>query len=522
MGEIRKQSIYSSIVIYVGFIIGFINVYLYTKNGSFTTQQYGLTRVFNDLGITFFSFASLGVTSYIYKFQPFYTQNLNKKENDQAAWSLIVGIVGLLLVIIGASALKPIFIRKFSEKSPLLVDYYNWVLPFTAGILFFSIFEAFAWFARKSILTNFLRETGLRLIQTIMILSFIMGWIDFDSFVKIFAFTYPIIAVILISYLVYHNDLHFNFTISRVTKKFKKKILWLMGLIFSSLVINTLAQNIDVFIIASQSKNGLADAGVYTLANFIIQTIQVPQRSIVATIIPVLSLAWKNKNYGEIQRLYTRTSINLLLMALTIFFIIWLNVDDIFAVLNINQAYEAGKYVILILGISKIIDAGTGVNSQIIGTSNFWRFEVFTGMLLLAISIPLNYYLVNRMGIDGSAYSNLIAFGVYNAVRLFFIWYKFKMQPFTIKTLLALLAAFVIYFICTYIFGGITGWTGIIIKTVAFASMFIAAIFALKLSPDAKQLLDLTIDKLGENRHYNSCNSHKNFCNPSRFLSVKL
>ncbi|MEJ7830308.1 MAG: lipopolysaccharide biosynthesis protein, partial [Segetibacter sp.] len=94
MGEIRRQSILSSIVIYIGFAIGFINTYLYVKNGTFTTVEYGLTRLFNDIGITFFSFASLGVTSYIYKFQPFYKQNLSRKENDQAALCVIIVSLG--------------------------------------------------------------------------------------------------------------------------------------------------------------------------------------------------------------------------------------------------------------------------------------------------------------------------------------------------------------------------------------------------------------------------------------------
>jgi len=42
---------------------------------------------------------------------------------------------------------------------------------------------------------------------------------------------------------------------------------------------------------------------------------------------------------------------------------------------------------------------GTGVNSQIIGTSTLWRFEFFTGMILLAITLPLNYVLAKKLGV---------------------------------------------------------------------------------------------------------------------------
>jgi O-antigen/teichoic acid export membrane protein len=497
MGNIRRQTILSSIVIYIGFAIGFINTFFYVKHGTFTTEQYGLTRIFNDLGITFFSFASFGVISVINKFRPFYTQNLQRKENDQAAWTYLIVTVGFILLTIAAILFKPLFIRKFTAKSPLLVDYYYWLLPYALGILYFSVSESFAWFAHKSILTNFLKETGIRLMQTALILCFLFRLITFSTFVKIFACTYPVIAIVLLAYLVYTRKLEFNFKISRVTEKFYKKMTGLMGLIYASLVINTLAQYVDSIIIASVSKGGLSDVGVYTLATFIATTMQVPQRSIIGAVIPALSIAWKNKNYKDINKIYTRTSINLLLPALLIFSIIWLNINDIFTVLGVNAAYEAGKTVILILGISKIIDAGTGVNSQIIGTSNYWRFEVLTGILLLAISIPLNYLLVKSYGINGSAISNLISYAIYNAVRLAFIWKKFKMQPFSVKTIYALIAAIIIYFFCYYLFQSLHGWYAIFIKTASFATIFIASVFLLKLTPDAWQLWEIIKGRLG-------------------------
>lgn len=496
MGQIRRQTILSSIVIYIGFLIGFLNTYLYVKKGTFTTEQYGLTRLFNDLGITFYSFASLGVISYIFKFRPFYTQNLSKKENDQGAISLVVISLGFILVAIASVIFKPLFIQKFSERSRLLLDYYYWLLPYTLGILFFYTFECFAWFSNKSIFTNFLKETALRIIQTIIILCFIFHLIDFSTFIKLFALSYPVIACIIIFNLIYSNNIEFNFKISRVTRKFRKKILLLMMLIFGSNVVNTLAQYLDTIIIASVSARGLSDVGIYTLATFITTTMQVPQRGIVGAVIPTLSVSWKKKDYNEINRIYSRTSINLLLLALMIFFVIWMNIDDIFNVLGINRAYQAGKWVILILGISKIIDAGTGVNSQIIGTSNFWRFEVLTGILLLAITIPLNYLLVKSYGINGSAVSTLISFSIYNFIRLFFIWRKFKMQPFSIKTIYSLLISVVIYLVVYYLFNGLSGWTGIIIRSAFFTLLFGAAIFYLKLTPDAIQLWELTKKRL--------------------------
>jgi O-antigen/teichoic acid export membrane protein len=496
MGQIRKQTILSSIVIYTGFLVGFLNTYLYVKNGTFTTEQYGLTRLITDLGITFCSFAALGVTSYIYKFYPYYKQNLPDKENDQAAISLVIVTVGFILVALAAYYFKPLFIRKFSERSKLFIDYYYWILPFTFGILYFSMLETFAWFVQKSILTNFLKEAGLRVLQLALILLYLFKAINFDAFIKLFSCLYIILFLVLIFNLYNSGNIHFNFKISVVTSKFFKKIALFVSFIYASLVINTVAQYIDAIVIASVSKGGLADVGVYTLAAFIATTIIVPQRSIISATVPVLSASWRSKNLTEISRIYSRTSINLLLIALFIFFMIWLNIQDLFKVLNINKDFEAGRTVILLLGIKAIVDAGTGVNAQIIATSNFWRFEVLTGILLFSLCIPLNYILVKKMGINGSALSDLIAYSIYNAVRLFFIWKKFKLQPFTSKTLISIILVMIIYYLCYYLLRDYHNWTGIIIRSVLFTALFTVAAFVFKLTPDLMQLFDLVKSKL--------------------------
>src|ERR1035441_10845067 len=83
MSQIRRQSIISTIFVYAGFFIGFVNTYLFTRQGSpFTTSQYGLTSIFIAVGNLMFAFANMGMISVIYKFYPYYNDNLPKKKND--------------------------------------------------------------------------------------------------------------------------------------------------------------------------------------------------------------------------------------------------------------------------------------------------------------------------------------------------------------------------------------------------------------------------------------------------------
>jgi len=128
---------------------------------------------------------------------------------------------------------------------------------------------------------------------------------------------------------------------------------------------------------------------------------------------------------------------------------------------------------------------------HVIATSNFWRFEVLTGVLLFSLCIPLNYILVKKIGINGSALSDLIAYTVYNVVRLFFIWKRFKMQPFTLKTVYSIIIAIFLYYLCYYLFNNYHNWSGIIMRSVVFTILFTVAAFVFKLSPDIIQLYHL-------------------------------
>jgi O-antigen/teichoic acid export membrane protein len=498
MGEIRKQAIISSIVIYIGFLIGFVNTWFFIKSGqqAFTPAEYGLTRLFFDVGSLMYAIAALGVIPVVYKFFPYYHHHLPQQKNDLYTWSVAVTLIGFILVILSGLLFEPIIVRKYSERSILFVDYYHWIFVFGFGILMFNVLEGFSLTYKQSVLPNFLRETVMRSITLLLILAYFIGILNFDQFIKAFAFQFLIIALILGYKLRMKNQWPLQFKFSKVTIRYKKQIFTLSALSYGGAIIMILSQVADSIIIASISPKGIHDAGVYNLATYIANLIQVPQRSIIAATIPILSLAWKSKNTGEIQRIYERSSINLLLIGLFIFIGIWLNIKEAFQLLGIQSAYQAGIEVVFILGISKLIDAGTGINAQIIGTSSKWRFEFLTGVILIILFLPLNYVMIKEMGLIGSAYANLISFSVYNLIRFIFLWKKFNLQPFNKKTLLSIILGIAGFVIAKYATQHLDGWLGIITRSSLFALIFISGIFMMKLTPDAMQLYEVIRKKL--------------------------
>lgn len=490
MSNIRRQSIISSILIYVGFVFGAFNTYLFTREGGpFTKEEYGLTGVFMAIGSIMMSLATLGMPAYINKFFPYYKDHLPKEKNDQATWALLVSIFGFILVAIGGLFLKNLVGKTFNN-SPQVVTYYYWLFPFGFGLTLFSVLEVFAWHHHKSILSNFLREVQFRVVVTILFLLASISLIkDFDLFIKIYSSLYLLLALILFIYLFGTGKISFTFSISKVTRRFFRKIITLCGFVWGGTLIYNLAAAADTIIIALVFPNGAGMVGLFTFAQYLTSLIQAPQRSIVAASVAHLSQAWKDKDYEKINRIYQRSSINQLIFSAAMFCLIWLNYNDAISSLNLQPEYKTVLNVFLFMGLMRIVDMGTGVSGQIISTSTFWRFDFITGIILLVIMLPLNWILTKQLGLIGPAVANLIAFLIYNFIRYLFLLRKFKMQPFTMKSLLAIMLALACYAICYLLLNDKTGIQWLTIRSLLFLVLFFGGTYWLNLTPDLKILL---------------------------------
>ena len=486
MSQIRRQSIISSLMVYVGFALGFFNTYLFTKEGGFTKEQYGLTGIFIALANLMFSFANLGMPSYIFKFYPYYQDNLEKKRNDILTWALLVSLIGFCFVVIGGIYFKDLIIFKFGKNSPEFVNYYYWIFPFGLGLTLYSILESYAWQQRKSIFTNFLREVFFRALTTILIICTFIGWLGkFDLFIKIYSFTYLITALFLLVYLVKNGNLHVTFKVSVVTKKFSKKILTLVKFIYGGTLVYAVAGVFDTILLASVSINGLAAVAVYSLAQNMASLIQAPQRGIISSSIAALSKAWKDKDQNRILNIYRQSSINQLVFAVGMFCLIWLNFEDGIFTFHLQSGYIDAKWIFFFIGLMRIVDMGTGVNAQIISTSTLWKFEFYTGIILLSLTLPMNYILTKYyFDVMGPAIANLFSFTIYNLIRFWYLKNKFNMQPFTLKSLYTIILGIVSFYVCFYLFDSYHGFIWLVIRSTCFIGLYGCGTILLKLSSD--------------------------------------
>jgi O-antigen/teichoic acid export membrane protein len=495
MSSIRRQSIISSIVIYIGFGVGLANTYLFTRKGVFIETQYGLYNAFIAIALLMMSFSTFGMQTFIHKFFPYYKQLLPDKKNDQAAIALITGIIGFLIIITAGILLKPLVIKKYITNAPEIITYYNWIFVLGFGYMVYNLLEAFTWQLHRSVFANFLRELGWRIYTSVLIILFWCKLIDFSLFIKLFSFSYPFIALVLLIYLTGTRQLHLVFRISKVTRRYKKYIWQLCLFVYAGLIILNLSMVFDTLLIGS--VKALALVGVYALAQNIATMIQAPQRAIIAASIAHLSRAWKEKNIPLIQKIYQRSSINQLIFSCGFMALVVLSFNDAVTTFNIKAAYAEAFIPVIFLGLTKVVDMGTGVNTQIIGTSVYWKFDLISGVILLAVMLPTSYFFTIYYGIVGTSVAQLISITLYNLIRFLFLWKKCGLFPFTIHTIQALLLAGVCFVLCLFVFRNMHGWAGMILRSGAFILLYGGGAVYMKLSPDIASVMGSIKKRLG-------------------------
>lgn len=484
MGVIQRQSIRSTIGISIGFVIGAFNMLILAPK-VLSAEQLGLTRLITDLGITLATLCTFGSLPIIYKFFPFYKSHLPAKKNDLPFITISVCFAGFIVMCTLGWLFRGLIIQKFSTKSPLFVQYSYFVYPFCLFYLVFMWLESFGWSFKKAVLSNILRELAPRLLFTILLILFIFGFINLWWFMVLFALSYLVPAVTLFIKLRQTGDFNFITNISVLTRRLKSKMVNFGLFLFGAQFLNLLSKTADTIIISS--KNGLADAAVFTIATYVVTLMEIPQRSITSISIPILSESWKNKDIKGISHIYTRSVANLLIIGLSMFCLILLNVHNLASFLG--KDYKGIEMVVFFLGLSKLVDLGTGANTQIIATSNYWKVDFTTNVIYTIIALPLNYVLISRYGLMGAAYSTLIAIAFYNAMRFGFLWIKFGLQPYTGKDFLAIVYAAAAALACYFIPYVSNIFIDTIVRTIIFCALFFPAVYYTGVSLEVNALI---------------------------------
>ncbi|HTO17006.1 MAG TPA: hypothetical protein VLZ83_14650 [Edaphocola sp.] len=492
MGQVRKQGVLSLIFIYAGFAIGAVNTYLF--NFFLTQEQYGLTAVLSNLLSVTASFATLGSALTIYRFFPIYNHHLGREKNDLPFLTIAASIIGLSLVLVSLFLFKDLIVRKFSENSPLFVERFYLLVPLTITFLSVILFEAYAFLMKRTVASNMVKEISFRLFQLIIVLLYGYDKISIDTFFVLFSLMYVPTVLIMLWINFSKDGIKINFKISKLTKRLYKVVLNYTAFHFSGALLLVLPMALNSIIIASVSPNGLNDAAVYVLARFFVSVIEAPLRGVTGIYIATISESFHKRDFLRIDRMYKKTSINLLLIGIALFVLMYINIP-IVDTLFVDKDYSNLALVFGLIGIGKLFELSMGLNNAILYLSKFWKVEFFISSSVIILSIPVNYLLIK--------WSPLLGVGIAEVLLIFFLGISrfiavkklLKLQPYTIKTIGVLLIGITCFLIAQLLPRVSNIYLDFIIRSSVFGILYLVAIWTYRPSPDLHELLDKILIK---------------------------
>lgn len=246
------------------------------------------------------------------------------------------------------------------------------------------------------------------------------------------------------------------------------------------------------------ANEGLENVAVYSLAYFIGSVIEVPRKAITQISLPLLAKAFKENDQDAINVLYKKNSLIQFLSGVFIFGLIWLNVDDLFLFIPNSDVYRSGKYVILLIGVSKLFDMSTSINNEMIQFSQYFRFNLIAVILLGVVTIIMNLIFIPLYSIMGAALALVLTLFVYNIVKTIFIYSKMGMIPFSKEMIPALILACGILLVPLIIPFTCSSWQYALfiipIKSLLFGLLFIFIVRFFKMSPEMNGLMDGALD----------------------------
>ncbi len=231
------------------------------------------------------------------------------------------------MVLTALFLLKDFIARKFGTQSPLFVTHFELLYPLVVSIAFFSLFESYAWSIRKTVDLKFFARSGVSHFCFLLLVLYIYNIITLETFFTLYSFIYVPSVVILLFYLIKTGNFPINFSISNVTRRIYKRMLAFGALIFSSSLLNIISRAIDVIFLASQSTGWS----------------QRCQRVFLWFLHDQYHGSAAAKHYGhchahhcagmerqrhrQIENLYHKSSLNLLIVGMAIWGVIFLNMD---------------------------------------------------------------------------------------------------------------------------------------------------------------------------------------------------
>ena len=479
MGIIAKQSIYNVVSIGLAFLIGAVNmVYLYPTYPGKEFQGLIVALLANSNLIQ--PFISFGVQHTLIKY---FSEAQSKEERDRLLWFV------LLLPLVIIALILPFYFQFNTALLELIAGKGNGVSRFPFLILAIAIstayFEVFFSWLRvhlKTVFGNFLKEVYPRVLVFLLLMAYILEWIDLDGFINFLIIGYylRLLCVMCYSFFIYIPSFNFHLPSNWTS------LLRYSALIFLSGAAASFILDIDKSMIFAITKD--ENVAFYAVALYIAAVIEAPGRAMFQITSPMVAQAINSNDLNRLEELLKKSSINLMVVSGLAFLIVNLNLLDFYKLIN-QPGYASAFSVVIIISLGKFFSMSMGCLNNIISNSKYYPYVFWFSVSSAVLAVLLNYYLISAYGIIGAAFATLIVILFINSCKLILIYYAFNIHPYNRKSLSIIGSIFLIYGMVYSIPSIGSPILAILLRSLAILILFLVPFYLFKWSSEIVSVL---------------------------------
>lgn len=490
MGIIQRQGIKDSIVTYAGVLLGAVNV-LFVYPYFLKIEELGLFNFLISGGMILSLFIAMGANDLVTRYFPVFRSD-DRRHNGFLLLMLAIPTAGFLLVLGLTAALhKPLLIF-LENKDPLIQQYGYWIFPLAFFLGLNYVLINYAKNFLRIVIPTFIENPFVKVCTAILSVLLFYSWLSLTGFIAAIVLTYAAVSLGVALYIAYLGQWSFQMPQRAVfrpglVREMSSFAFYSMLGGFSAGFLTWLDRLMISFLM---EENALKSVGIFSVVAYIGMVIDVPRRSLEKISAPVVADAFQRNDLAHVAMLYRKASITQFIAGTFLFLLIWLNIDDVFAIMPNGERFAGGKIIVLILGMTALIGMVTGINHIILTFSKYYRINFYLLLCLAALNVVLNYLLIRTagLGIIGAALATLISMFIFHLSKFWIIYRKLGMQPLSRATLYVFLLGIGVFLALNWLPAMLHPLFDMAVKSLAVTVLFVGPVLHWRLSPDLNDL----------------------------------
>jgi len=481
MGIVIKQSFKNTIIIYLSFLVGGINTIIFYPR-FLESEYYGIVTFVLSASNLIMPLTAFGIQYTVVKFFSSYQDKIQKDR----FLTLALGLPFIIALPIGYfwDYLHNWIMQSVTAENKNVEQYTFYIYSIAVSCAFFEIFYSWAKVHLQTVFGNILKEFWNRAVVMILLIAVFTQTITRPQFIEFLAIAYVLRSLIMMGYAFSIYMPSFSF---KLPDNFKEIIRYSLYIILAG---SAGAILLDIDKVMIPGRETFETAAYYTVAVFIGTFIEAPSRAMNQILQPLTSKTLNEQNDKEVEVLYKKSSINLLVIGGLFFLLVNCGVHELFKLMP-EKGYAGGELVVLLISLAKLYTMILGNNGAIISNSKHYRITLPIGVGMAIMVYLLNRWLFTIYGTDGLALATLITIFSFNTFKLFYVKTKFEIVPFTQKSWLMMsiiTGLFLAFYFWNFSFDVINETISILlnllVKCVIIFTVYVVLIIRLQISDE--------------------------------------